>query len=132
MTTIKMCQCHVQLTITTFKWWNQLGNVPRTTTIQLSNKLWTIFTQRLDLDLENSIKTIKNLSRKYSVTMISLMQAILLLTIGQISYINSKFQLTENLFILILRLLIKTTQALSTMKNLKLTACLDKIYINMF
>ena len=129
MTTIKMFQCPVQLTITTFKWWSQLGNVPRTTTIQLSNKLWTIFTQRSDLDLENSIKTIKNLSRKYSVTMISLMLAILLLTIGQISYINSKFQLTENLFILILRLLTKTTQALSTMKNLKLTACLDKIYI---
>ena len=129
MTTIKMCQCPVQLTITTFKWWSQLGNVPRTTTIQLSNKLWTIFTQRSDLDLGNSIRTIKNLSRKYSVTMISLMLAILLLTIGQILYINSKFQLTENLFILILRLLIKTTQALSTMKNLKLTACLDKIYI---
>ena len=132
MTTIKMCQCPVQLTITTFKWWSQLGNVPRMTMIQLSNKLSTIFTQRSDLDLGKSIRIIKILSRNYLMTMISSMLVILLLTIGQILYINLRFQLTENLFILILRLLIKTTQALSTMKSLNLTACPDEIYIKMF
>ena len=91
----------------------------------LLNKLLIFFTLKSDLDSRNSTRIKKNLSRNYWDTFKNLVLDILLLTSGPILYINLKFQLRGNSFILILRLLIKTIQALLTMQSSKLIACND-------